>query len=228
MAFKDKHTPSTFMKLLLSSGILIGTLIPALLMFGYGDFLVQHLKLQKIGGNTYRQLLIVACSLAYLVRFVVSMFVFTKRKIGWFEGSLVSVLWFAMFYLFNTSAGSHSEPIGLIDIAGIFLYLTGSYINSLADYQRYIWKRNAENKGRLYTEGLFKHSMHINYFGDSLLYIGLAMITMEYVCLFVSIGIILNFVFLQIPMLDKHLSKKYPDQFGEYAKQTKKLVPFVY
>jgi protein-S-isoprenylcysteine O-methyltransferase Ste14 len=44
----------------------------------------------------------------------------------------------------------------------------------------------------------------------------------------VSIGIILNFVFLQIPMLDKHLSKRYPDEFGEYAKQTKKFIPFVY
>lgn len=228
MAFKDKHAPSTLMKFLLSTGILMGTLISALLMSEHGDFLIQHLKLQKIEGDFHRQLLIVSCSLVYLVRFAICMFVFFKRKIGWFEGGLVSFLFFMMFYLFNTSAGSHFEPIGLIDIAGIFLYSTGSYINTLADYQRYAWKRNAENKGRLYTKGLFKYSMHINYFGDSVLYIGLAMITLEYVCLFVSIGIILNFVLLQIPMLDKHLSKKYPDEFGEYAKQTKKLIPFVY
>jgi len=156
------------------------------------------------------------------------MFVFIRRRIGWVEGGLVSFLFFMMFYLFNVSAGSHFEPIGLIDIVGIFLYLIGSYINTLGDYQRYAWKQNVENKGRLYTKGLFKYSMHINYFGDSVLYIGLAMITREYVCLFVSIGIILNFVFLQIPMLDKHLSKKYPDEFDEYAKQTKKFIPFVY
>ncbi|MEE9442759.1 MAG: DUF1295 domain-containing protein [candidate division Zixibacteria bacterium] len=206
----------------------MGTLIPALLMSGHGNFLIQLLKLQKLEGNTYRQILIVSCSLIYLFRFVICMFVFFKRKIGWIEGILVSFLFFMMFYLFNTAAGSHFEPIGLIDIAGIFLYVTGSYINTLADYQRYAWKRNTENKGRLYTEGLFKYSMHINYFGDSIMYIGLAMITLEYVCLFVSIIIILNFVFLQIPMLDKHLSKKYPDEFGEFAKQTKKFIPFVY
>lgn len=206
----------------------MGTLIPALLMSGHGGFLIQHLKLQALEGNTYRQLLMVSCSLIYLFRLAICMFVFFKRKIGWFEGCLVSFLFFMMFYLFNTSAGSHYEPIGLIDIAGIFLYLTGSYINTLADYQRYAWKRNAENNGRLYTEGLFKYSMHINYFGDSIMYIGLAMITLEYVCLFVSIIIILNLVFLQIPMLDKHLSKKYPDEFGDYVKQTKKFIPFVY
>ena len=216
------------MKLLLSSGILLGTLIPALLMSGYGDLLIQHLKLQKLNGNTYRQLLMVSCSLIYLIRFATCMFVFFKRKIGWFEGCLVSFLFFMMFYLFNMSAGSHIEPIGLFDIAGIFLYLTGSYINSLADYQRYAWKRNADNKGRLFTEGLFRYSMHINYFGDSIMYIGLAMITLEYVCLFVSVVLMLNFVVLQIPMLDKHLSKKYPGEFGEWAAQTKKFIPFVY
>ncbi len=228
MAFKDKHAPSTLMKLLLSVTMLMGTLIPALLMSGYGDFLTQYLKLQPIEGNTYRQLLIVSCSLIYLIRFVICIFVFMKRKVGWFEGGLVSFLFFMMFFLFNTSAGNHPEPLGLIDIAGVVLYLTGSYINTLADYQRYAWKRKAESKGRLYTQGLFKYSMHINYFGDSVLYIGLAMITLEYLCHFVSLAIILNFVFLQIPMLDKHLSRRYADEFGEYARQTKRFIPFVY
>jgi len=228
MAFEDKHAPSTLVKLLLSTGILMGTLIPVLLMSEHGDFLIQLLKLKKIEGNTFRQVLIVSCSLAYLFRFVICMFVFIKRKISWFEGGLVSFLFFMMFYLFNTSAGSHYETIGLIDIVGIFLYLTGSCVNTVADYQRYVWKKNAENKGRLYTKGLFKYSMHINYFGDSVLYIGFAMVTLEYVCLFVSLCIILNFVFIQIPMLDKYLGKKYADEFGEYAKHTKKFIPFVY
>jgi steroid 5-alpha reductase family enzyme len=72
---------------------------------------------------------------------------------------------------FGGFAGSHSEPIGLIDIVGIFLFLAGSYINTLEDYQRFAWKREIENKGRLYTKGLFKYSMHINYFGDSVSYV---------------------------------------------------------
>ncbi len=228
MSFKDKHAPSIFMKLLLSTGMLMGTLIPLLLMSEHGEFLIQLLKLKKIEGNIYRQVLIVSCSLIYLFRFVVCMFVFIKRKIGWLEGGLTSFLFFMMFYLFNTSAGNHFEPIGVIDIVGILLYLAGSYINTLADYQRYVWKKNTKNKGRLYTEGLFKYSMHINYFGDSLLYLGLAMITLEYICLFVSLGIILNFIIIQIPMLDKHLSKKYVNDFSKYASKTKKFIPFVY
>jgi steroid 5-alpha reductase family enzyme len=115
-----------------------------------------------------------------------------------------------------------------MDIAGLLLYVVGSHINTLADFQRFIWKRKTENKGRLYTLGLFKYSMHINYFGDSLLYIGLAMITLEYICILISLGIVLNFIFIQIPMLDKHLASKYKDEFGRYAKRTKKFIPFIY
>lgn len=133
-----------------------------------------------------------------------------------------------LFYLFGISAGSHSEPIGFIDIIGVFLFLVGSYINTLADYQRYAWKRKIENKGRLYTEGLFKYSMHVNYLGDSVSYVGLALVTQELVCIFVSIGIVVNFIVLQIPMLDKHLRKKYGDEFKEYDRQTRKFIPFIY
>ena len=169
-----------------------------------------------------------SCSLIYFIRFTICMFIFLKRKISWFEGSLVSFLFFMMFYLFGISAGSQPQPLGLIDIVGVFLFLTGSYINTLADYQRFVWKRNIENKGRLYTKGLFRYAVHINYFGDSVAYVGLALITLEPVCLYVSIGIIVNFIVLQIPMLDVHLRNKYGIEFEKYAKRTKRFFPYVY
>lgn len=228
MAFQDKHSPSLSAKVLLSTSILVGTLVSALLTSGYADWLIDLLKYEKVDGNTYRKIIIICCCLIYFIRFTIGMFVFVQRKIGWFEGGLVSILFFMMFYLFGVSAGSHPEPIGLIDITGILLFLVGSYINTMADYQRFVWKRKIENKGQLYTGGFFKYSMHINYFGDGITYIGLAMITLELVCLLVSIGIIVNFVVLQIPKLDKYLSKRYGNEFTEYAKVTKKFIPLIY
>ena len=228
MAFQDKHSPSLSAKVLLSTSILAGTFVSALLTSGYADWLIDILNYEKVEGNVYRQIIILSCCLIYFIRFTIGMFVFVQRKIGWFEGGLVSFLFFMMFYLFGVSAGSHPEPIGIIDVVGIFLFLVGSYINTLADYQRFAWKRKIENKGRLYTGGLFKYSMHINYFGDAITYIGLALITLEWVCLFVSMGVIVNFIVLQIPMLDKHLSKRYGNEFTEYAKLTKKFIPLIY
>ncbi len=228
MAFQDEHSPSIPVKVLLSASILAGVFVSAALTSGYSEFLMLLFKYEKAGGNIHRQIIILSCGLIYFFRFTICMFIFLKRKISWFEGGLVSFLFFMMFYLFGISAGSHAEPVGLMDIVGVFLFFAGSWINTLADYQRYAWKRKIENKGRLYTKGLFKHAMHINYFGDSILYVGLALITLELVCLFVSIVIIVNFVVLQIPMLDRHLSNKYGDEFDEYVKQTKKFIPFVY
>jgi len=228
MAFKDKHSASILSKILLSASLLAGTLVSAALMYGPPDWLMDLVKYEQLEGNSFRQIIILSCFLLYFIRFTIAMFVFVERKIGWFEGGLVSFLFFMMFYLFGVSAGSHTEPIGLIDIVGLILFLTGSYINTVADYQRYAWKRKLENKGKLFTKGLFKYAMHINYFGDSISYVGLALITLEPVCLYVSIGIIVNFVVLQIPLLDKHLSKKYGNEFRAYAKQTKKFIPFVY
>ena len=228
MAFQDEHSPSIPAKGLMSASILAGTLVSAGLTSGYADGLIDLLKYEKVEGNSYRQIIILSCCLIYFIKFTIGLFVFLKRKISWFEGGLVSFLFFMMFYLFGVSAGRHPEPIGLLDIVGIILFLAGSFINTLADYQRFSWKRKIENKGRLYTRGLFKYSMHINYFGDSVCYVGLALITLELVCLLVSIGIIVNFIVLQIPLLDKHLSKKYENEFGEYAKQTKKFIPFIY
>ncbi|MEJ2649892.1 MAG: DUF1295 domain-containing protein, partial [Sedimentisphaerales bacterium] len=135
---------------------------------------------------------------------------------------------FIMFALFGVAAGNRPGQIGLFDIAGIILFLTGSSINTLADYQRFAWKRKSENKGRLYTKGLFKYSMHMNYFGDGICYVGLALIALKLVGILISVGIILNFIVLQIPLLDKHLSRKYGNDFKEYSEQTKRFIPFIY
>ena len=167
MAFQDEHSPSIPVKALLSTSILAGILVSVALTSGYSELLIHLFRYEKDPGNIYRQIFMLSCSLIYFFKFTIYMFIFLERKISWFEGGLVSFFFFMMFYLFGISAGSQPEPIGLIDMVGIFLFLTGSYINTLADYQRFAWKRNSENSGRFYTKGLFIYSMHINYFGDS-------------------------------------------------------------
>lgn len=36
------------------------------------------------------------------------------------------------------------------------------------------------------------------------------------------------FAFYSIPLLDAHLAQIYPDQFADYQKHTKRLIPFLY
>jgi protein-S-isoprenylcysteine O-methyltransferase Ste14 len=212
----------------LSLSVLDGTLIATALTTGYSGWLILFLEFERVEGNIFRQIIMLICCCIYFLRFTIDLFFFMQRKISWYEGGLVSVLFFLMFYTFTVSAGSHTSAIGLIDITGIIMFFVGSYINTAAGYQRYAWKKDLNNKGHLYTSGLFKHSMHINYFGDSVTYIGLALLTREMLCFFISGIIIINFIFIQIPMLDKHLGNKYRKEFAEYSRVTKKFIPFVY
>ena len=212
----------------MSLGVLAGTLTATALTTGYSDWLLTVLSFEKVEGNIYRQIVMFICCFAYFLRFSLGMFVFIQRKISWFEGGLVTVLFYLMFYTFGISAGSHPESIGPIDMAGIALFLIGSYINILADYQRFSWKRQTKNKGQLYTSGLFKYSMHINYFGDAVAYLGLALITYSIVCLCISMGMFVYFIAFEIPRLDEHLGKKYGNEFAANSQVTKKFIPFVY
>lgn len=209
MIFIDEHSASIPAKVLMSLGVLVGTVTAAALTTGYSDWLMSILSFEKVAGNFYRQIVMFTCCFVYFLRFSMGLFVFIQRKISWFEGGLVTVLFFLMFYTFGISAGSHPGPIGTIDILGISLFLFGSCINTLADYQRFSWKRITENKGRLYTSGLFKYSMHINYFGDAVAYFGLALMTYNTICLSISMGMFAYFIVFEIPRLDEHLGNKY-------------------
>jgi len=70
--------------------------------------------------------------------------------------------------------------------------------------------------------------MHINYFGDIVLFTGFAMITNSFSMFIIPLMMTVNFVFNITPLLDKYLEKKYGEEFRDYRKKTKKLIPLIY
>jgi protein-S-isoprenylcysteine O-methyltransferase Ste14 len=90
------------------------------------------------------------------------------------------------------------------------------------------WKNRLENKGRLYTGGLFSFSMHISYFGDILWVTGYALVSGSWWSVAIVIFLLSFFVLFNIPKLDTYLAEKYGEDFAAYARKTKKLIPFVY
>ncbi|HSH67141.1 MAG TPA: DUF1295 domain-containing protein [Bacteroidia bacterium] len=98
----------------------------------------------------------------------------------------------------------------------------------VSELQRHYWKKKPENKGKLFTSGLFRYSMHINYFGDVLWVSAYAIITLNPYAILVPAFLFSFFAFYNVPALDKYLAERYAGQFDEYKKKTKKLVPFVW
>ena len=228
MLFKDEHNFSLLPKCFFMTAIITASLLAGYLMFNDVNDLVSWLKSYAINGNFTRQLLLMFCLLFYVSRLFISAFVFLKRKMGWGETILVSSLMsFALFSFARVGGNSHL-PLNILDYFGLILFLGGSWINTYSEHTRHIWKKNDINKGKLYTSGLFKHSMHINYFGDIVLFSGLALITQSFSLFIIPLIMALNFVFFIIPKLDKYLEKKYGEEFKEYALQTKKFIPMVY
>ena len=228
MLFKDEHEQSLLSKCFLMAAIIITSLIAGTLMFMDESSLPYRLKPYAINGNLVRQVILIFCMLFYGLRLFVTVFVFLKRKMAWSEILLVSGLMCFVLFTFAKVGGNNHQPVGTLEYFSIVLYLVGSWLNTSSEYKRYIWKKQDENKGRLYTKGLFKYSMHINYFGDVVLFTGFALITSSFSLLFIPLLMALNFIFVIIPRLDDYLAKKYSEEFKEYAGKTKKFIPGIY
>ena len=107
------------------------------------------------------------------------------------------------------------------------LYGFGSFIHTLSEYQRWRFKADKGNKGKLYTGGLFASCRNPNFLGDILLYGGWYLSSNNYFNQIVPIFIAWNFVSKLIPEKEKYLSGKYEKQWSEYAKNVKSLFPYV-
>ena len=228
MIFIDTYNRSVLNKLLFSGCILFSLLAALWLMFVEYPSTNTWLKPYQLNGDLWRRILIAFCLIIYFIRLQITVWVFQKRKWTWVETITITILMSFVVYSYASAGGSNNQAIGAWEVIGLFMYLLGSYINTHAEYYRHVWKLKEKNRGLLYTRGLFRLSMHINYFGDIVLFIGLAMVTHRFSMVLIPLIMAINFIFNIIPSLDRYLEKKYKDQFRNYTKITKKLIPKIY
>ena len=172
MLFKDEHAFSLLAKIVFMTAISGACFLAGYLMFTDEVNIISSLKQYVISGNFTRQIIITFFCWFYVLRLFFTVFVFLKRKWAWSEMLIVSVLMSMVLFALTKNGGSSNQPIGVLDYFSIFLYLFGSWLNTWSEYTRYTWKKAEINKGKPYTLGLFKYSMHINYFGDVVLFTG--------------------------------------------------------
>ncbi len=71
-----------------------------------------------------------------------------------------------------------SAPLGVLDGVGAAIWLAGFAIEVTADRQKGAFKANPANSGRFINVGLWSWSRHPNYFGEIVLWIGVALIAL--------------------------------------------------
>ncbi len=182
--------------------------------------------------NPMRARLLAFCAILYWVRHCVTLFVLLKRRVEYAEvfGLSLFMAIFEIGFLLLGAGIFAADPstLGVMDRIAVALVLLGSYLNTGSELQRWKWKKKPPTKGHCYTEGLFGYSMHINYFGDTVLFIGWAILAASIFAWSIPIFVTAGFIFFHIPALDTYLSNRYGPEFDQYAKKTAKFIPFLY
>ncbi len=131
---------------------------------------------------------------------------------------------------------SVSDP-GLVSnsflYAGVAVFLFGLAYETIADMQLDAFikrkKAGAEN-ATLMTKGLFKYSRRPNYFGETLIWWGQAIMVLPLMFGWMAIlsPLVITYVVTRItgPMLENLFLKRYPDAYKEYMRTTSYFIPW--
>lgn len=115
-------------------------------------------------------------------------------------------------------------------IIGSVLYFVGLFTETIAEVQRKKFKENPRNNGKLYTEGLWSITRHINYTAYTAWRGGYALVGGGWLAgAGVSAFFLTSFIGGSIPELAGYCSKRYGEQWDDYKKKTPyQIIPGIY
>ena len=158
---------------------------------------------------------------------------FTKFLMTW----ALSALWIFLTTVnaVTVIALNPLQPIGLFFVLGGALWVLGFGFEVVADRQKKHFSEQPENIDKFITQGLWSISRHPNYFGEIVLWIGIAIISLPLLSGWQFVTLVSPvFVFLLLtkisglPFLEDKAEKKWgkDKDYIEYKNKTPILVPF--
>ena len=199
------------------------------------------------GSNNLSDLIIVGCVAVWAIRLGSFLFMrihkagedrrfrtikpnFTRFLMTWtLQGMWVSMCLLCVLTALSSYSGVVMNSIFFI---GLLVFILGLSIEIIADYQKTVFRRKIENKDKFITTGLWSLSRHPNYFGEILLWTGIAIMSisslqgLQYITLISPIFVYVLLVYISgVRMLEAQAEKKWGhlDSFKEYIKNTPRL-----
>ncbi|HET9914575.1 MAG TPA: DUF1295 domain-containing protein [Anaerolineales bacterium] len=126
------------------------------------------------------------------------------------------------------------KELDLFAILGFLIWILGFAMEVVADSQKSRFNANPDNKGKFIQTGLWSRSRHPNYFGEIVLWVGVAIIALpvlqgwQWVALISPVFVTLLLTRVSgIPLLEKKADKKWGGQadYESYKKRTPVLIP---
>jgi steroid 5-alpha reductase family enzyme len=133
-----------------------------------------------------------------------------------------------------TITSATRKPLDAFAIVGALVWVIGFVIEVIADAQKSRFNADPANKGRFIRTGLWSRSRHPNYFGEIVLWIGIAIIAIpvlqgwQWVAMISPLFVTLLLTRVSgIPLLEKKADAKWGGQaeYEAYKKNTPVLIP---
>ncbi|MCC6497436.1 MAG: DUF1295 domain-containing protein [Propionibacteriaceae bacterium] len=131
-------------------------------------------------------------------------------------------------------SASQQAAIDVFAVVGFLLWAAGFAVEVIADRQKSQFRADPANRGRFISTGLWSRSRHPNYFGEILLWIGIAVIALPVLQGWQWVGMV-SPVFVAVlitrvsgvPLLEAKADAKWGGQpdYEEYKRTTPVLVP---
>lgn len=137
--------------------------------------------------------------------------------------------WIAM-----TVAPEQQRPLEWLGIVGIVVWVVGLTIEIVADAQKTAFRADPANADRFIDSGLWARSRHPNYFGEIVLWIGVALVAVpvlqgwQWVALLSPLFVVLLLTRVSgIPLLEAKADASWGsrDDYAAYKKRTPVLIP---
>ncbi len=121
------------------------------------------------------------------------------------------------------------RALGAFSILGAIVFATGIAFEAIGDAQLARFKADPGNKGKLMTTGLWAWTRHPNYFGDALVWTGLAVIALEGPFGWAAMlsPAVMAFFLVNVSgkaLLERAMEKKYPE-YAAYKKSVSGFIP---
>lgn len=135
---------------------------------------------------------------------------------------------------FAVITGGVHEPLGVIGFLGIAVWVIGMLIEVVADQQKSNFRHDPANDGKFIKTGLWAWSRHPNYFGEIVLWTGIAIIAVpvlqgwQWTTLISPVFVAVLLIKVSgIPMLEERADERWggQDDYESYKRDTPVLIP---
>lgn len=152
-----------------------------------------------------------------------------KHEVGFLANFMLQAVlgWIIASPFILLQADSRFQPLAWF---GVIIILIGIAGESLADYQLYLFKKDASNKGLICQNGLWFYSRHPNYFFEIVTWTGFALYLLPenygYISALSPLMLIFIMVFITGPITERVSLSSKGDKFRAYQKTTSMIIPW--